>query len=194
MAVGLTVRAAIVAGLQESVERAGVAAMSHEAPTWRVRADNLSGPFIAALTRHGWSVDVVGCGYAGFAVAICVASHDKYLCSLGGAAARLTVDGAVEAAVAEAYMKSTAFQNISRAITATVEFLATEELWHDLPSPERNHISTLDPIESMRQSGRDAAVVNRGNALLDAIGWCAAHVVLLDEATAPGPLFARLLR
>lgn len=194
IAVGPGSRAAVVAGLLESVERAGVAAMYRGAPTWRVPTAHLTGPFVGALNRQGWWIDVVGCEYIGFAVAVCVASHVEFRRSIGGAAARSDVSAAVEAAAAEAYMKSIAFPDSGRVIAAATGLLGTEEIWPDLPGPATAQAPTADPLEIVRRSGRDAAVVDRGNPLIDAIGWRAAHVVLLDEPTTSGSFLEGLLR
>lgn len=187
MAVGVSRWHAVVAGLYEAVERIAVPLMLRDGPAWRMAARDVATGHRQALADDGWHVDVVGSGYGGFSVSVCVAARTDIDTVLGGSAARTSLREAAAAATMETYAKSLAFRSNSPARANSSVIGAVDIDWHGLPYlHDDGENRSVDPFELLRSGPLDAVFVDRGNPLLDGLGWSAAHVVLLNPPDTTG--------
>lgn len=182
MAAGQSSRSVIVAGVLEVIERDGVDAIDRAGPAWRLDTTQLSKPYRSAVRRNGWAIDAIGVWQAGLAVCVCVASDESR--SVVGAAARTDPRAAGDAALTEAYAKTVGLRGDNCASVPMAPPIPTGDLWPCLPSPLA--VDRADPLSAVHRSGVPLAMVDRGNALLDAIGWRAVQVVRLGESPTPG--------
>ncbi len=191
MAVGPTSRRVIEFAVLEAAERAGLASMDGGGPSWRIADLDPADPYVEAVGRDGWDVDVVGTGYADLSVAACIATSGDW-CVLGAAAA-VTPRLAAGKALSEAYMKTV---GVRVGNCATVPSLARSTLvglWPELPAPPALAPDDRSPLDLVYGSGALMAMVDRGNALLDAMGWRAAQVVVVDPPRSVRAPFSGLL-
>lgn len=191
MAAGPNGRQVIEFAILEAAERAGLVSMDSEGPSWRIADLEPSNPYLEAVWRDGWSVDVVGTEYADLSVSACIATRGDW-CVLGAGAA-VTPRLAAGKSLSEAYMKTVGVRADNGAAVPSLARSTLAGLWPELPAPPALAPDDRSPIDVVSGSGVLMAMVDRGNALLDAMGWRAAQVVVVDPPRSIRTHLSRLL-
>ena len=90
-------------------------------------------------------------------------------------------------------MKPVGLREESRAAVPSLARNHIAGRWPKLPGPADDVPDDRDPLDAVAASGVRMAMVDRGNALLDAMGWRAAQVAVVDPAQSAHPLLSGLL-
>src|SRR5690606_29782523 len=96
-------------------------------------------------------------------------------------------------ALAEAYMKTVGTRADSGATVPSLVRSTLAGRWPMLPVPTIHDADDRNPLEAVSESGVLMAMVDRGNALLDAMGWHAVQVVVVDPPRPSSPTLSGLL-